>query len=91
VQVVFGPEVVPSLAEAVSKAGWTQFHVAETEKYAHVTYFFNGGSARSRGPARTASSCRASRRLQRNDLQPTMAAQGVCDALVEAIAGGKYD
>ena len=43
VQVVFGPEVVPSLAEAVSRAGWTQFHVAETEKYAHVTYFFNGG------------------------------------------------
>ena len=43
VQVAFPPEEVPSLAEAVSRAGWRQLHVAETEKYAHVTYFFNGG------------------------------------------------
>ena len=34
---------VTSLAEIFSKLGWRQFHVAETEKYAHVTYFFNGG------------------------------------------------
>ena len=39
----FPPEEVRSLAHAVSDAGWRQFHVAETEKYAHVTYFFNGG------------------------------------------------
>ena len=43
VEVAFGPEEARSLAEAFSEAGWTQFHVAETEKYAHVTYFFNGG------------------------------------------------
>ena len=43
VQVAYPPAVVPSLAEVVSGLGWKQFHVAETEKYAHVTYFFNGG------------------------------------------------
>ena len=43
VEVAFGPEEARSLAQAFSEAGWTQFHVAETEKYAHVTYFFNGG------------------------------------------------
>ena len=43
VAVAFPPEEAPSLAEAASRAGWRQLHVAETEKYAHVTYFFNGG------------------------------------------------
>ena len=43
VAVAFPSEEVRSLAHAVSDAGWRQFHVAETEKYAHVTYFFNGG------------------------------------------------
>jgi len=39
---LFGPAQVPSLAAAIADAGLKQFHVAETEKYAHVTYFFNG-------------------------------------------------
>ena len=43
VEVAFPPEEARSLAQAFSEAGWRQFHVAETEKYAHVTYFFNGG------------------------------------------------
>ena len=43
VEVAFPPEEAVSLAQAFSEAGWRQFHVAETEKYAHVTYFFNGG------------------------------------------------
>ena len=43
VLVAFPPETARSLAQAFSEAGWRQFHVAETEKYAHVTYFFNGG------------------------------------------------
>jgi 2,3-bisphosphoglycerate-independent phosphoglycerate mutase len=89
VRVVFGPEVVPSLAEAVSKAGWTQFHVAETEKYAHVTYFFNGGREEPwPGEDRLLV---PSLKIATYDLQPSMAAEGVCDALVAAIAGGKYD
>jgi 2,3-bisphosphoglycerate-independent phosphoglycerate mutase len=42
--VAFGEqEVVNTLAEVIARAGWRQLHVAETEKYAHVTYFFNGG------------------------------------------------
>ena len=43
VEVAFPPEEARSLAQTFSEAGWRQFHVAETEKYAHVTYFFNGG------------------------------------------------
>ena len=90
VRVVFGPEVVPSLAEAVSKAGWTQFHVAETEKYAHVTYFFNGGREEP-WPGEDRRLVPSIKTVATYDLQPTMAAEGVCDALVAAIEGGKYD
>ena len=43
VAVAFPPVVVTSLAEMRLGLGWRQFHIAETEKYAHVTYFFNGG------------------------------------------------
>jgi 2,3-bisphosphoglycerate-independent phosphoglycerate mutase len=89
VRVVFGPEVVPSLAGAASKAGWTQFHVAETEKYAHVTYFFNGGREEP-WPGEDRQLI-PSLKIATYDLQPSMAAQVVCDALVAAISGGKYD
>ncbi len=89
VHVVFGPEVVPSLAGAVSKAGWTQFHVAETEKYAHVTYFFNGGREEP-WPGEDRKLI-PSLKVATYDLQPSMAAEGVCDALVAAIGGGRYD
>ena len=89
VQVVFGPEVVPSLAGAVSKAGWTQFHVAETEKYAHVTYFFNGGREEP-WPGEDRKLI-PSLKVATYDLQPSMAAEGVCEALVDAIGSGKYD
>src|ERR1035437_116356 len=89
VQVVFGPEEVPSLAGVLSKAGWTQFHVAETEKYAHVTYFFNGGREEP-WPGEDRKLI-PSLKVATYDLQPSMAAKGVCDALVAAISGGKYD
>jgi 2,3-bisphosphoglycerate-independent phosphoglycerate mutase len=89
VEVAFPPEEAHSLAEAFSAAGWRQFHVAETEKYAHVTYFFNGG--------REAAWPGEDRRLVPSpavatyDLQPEMSAGGVTDALVEAIGSGAYD
>ena len=54
VAVAFPPQTVTSLAEIFAELGWRQFHVAETEKYAHVTYFFNGGveaAVPGRGPA----------------------------------------
>src|SRR4029453_5099836 len=78
-----------SLAHAASDAGWRQFHVAETEKYAHVTYFFNGGrEAPLPGEDRLLV---PSPRVATYDLQPSMSAAGVADALVEAIESEVYD
>jgi 2,3-bisphosphoglycerate-independent phosphoglycerate mutase len=89
VEVAFPPEVARSLAQTFSEAGWRQFHVAETEKYAHVTYFFNGGveipfpgEDRRLIPSPKAATY---------DLVPEMSAAGVTDALVEAIGSGQYD
>jgi 2,3-bisphosphoglycerate-independent phosphoglycerate mutase len=89
VQVAFGPEEARSLAQAFSEAGWTQFHVAETEKYAHVTYFFNGGVEASwPGEERRLV---PSPKVATYDLQPEMSAAGVTEELVAAIVSGRYD
>ena len=89
VTVAFPPSVVTSLAEVFSGLGWRQFHVAETEKYAHVTYFFNGGVEEAwPGEERRLV---PSPRVATYDLQPEMSAAGVTDALVEAIAGDRFD
>ncbi len=89
VEVAFGPEEVRSLAHAASDAGWRQLHVAETEKYAHVTYFFNGGrEAPLPGEDRRLV---PSPKVATYDLQPEMSASGVADALVEAFATDTYD
>jgi 2,3-bisphosphoglycerate-independent phosphoglycerate mutase len=89
VEVAFPPEETRSLAQAVSEAGWRQFHVAETEKYAHVTYFFNGGvEVPYPGEDRLLV---PSPRVATYDLEPAMNAVGVTDALVEAIGSGRYD
>ncbi len=89
VAVAFPPEVVHSLAQAASDAGWSQFHVAETEKYAHVTYFLNGGREEAfPGEERVLV---PSPRVATYDLQPAMSAPGVTDELVTAIDSGRYD
>jgi 2,3-bisphosphoglycerate-independent phosphoglycerate mutase len=89
VAVAFPPEEARSLAQAFSEAGWRQFHVAETEKYAHVTYFFNGGvEPPFPGEERLLI---PSPRVATYDLEPAMSAVGVTDAVVEAIASGRYD
>ena len=89
VQVAFPPEVAHSLAEAISNAGWHQLHVAETEKYAHVTYFFNGGrEAAWPGEERLLV---PSARVATYDLRPEMSAAEITDALVAAIEGGKFE
>ena len=89
VEVAFPPEEARSLAQAFSEAGWRQFHVAETEKYAHVTYFFNGGvEAPYPGEERLLV---PSPKVATYDLQPEMSAVGVTDALVEAIGSGTFD
>ncbi|MGZ9277358.1 MAG: 2,3-bisphosphoglycerate-independent phosphoglycerate mutase, partial [Candidatus Limnocylindrales bacterium] len=89
VEVAFPPETVPSLAEAISGAGWRQLHVAETEKYAHVTYFFNGG-VETPWPGEDRILV-PSPKVATYDLQPEMSAPGVTDALVDAIGSGRYD
>ena len=89
VEVAFGPEAARSLAQAFSEQGWTQFHVAETEKYAHVTYFFNGGVEKAwPGEERKLV---PSPKVATYDLQPEMSAAGVTDELVAAIESGRYD
>jgi 2,3-bisphosphoglycerate-independent phosphoglycerate mutase len=89
VLVAFPPETARSLAQALSEAGWRQLHVAETEKYAHVTYFFNGGvEAPWPGEDRRLI---PSLKVATYDLAPSMAAEGVTDALVEALGSGDYD
>ncbi|HET7181774.1 MAG TPA: 2,3-bisphosphoglycerate-independent phosphoglycerate mutase [Candidatus Limnocylindrales bacterium] len=89
VAVAFPPEVVPCLAGSIADAGLRQLHVAETEKYAHVTYFLNGGrEAPFPGEDRILV---PSPKVATYDLQPEMSAAGVTDALVEGIRGGRYD
>jgi 2,3-bisphosphoglycerate-independent phosphoglycerate mutase len=89
VLVAFPPEVVPCLAGAFEAAGWRQLHVAETEKYAHVTYFLNGGrEAPFDGEDRVLV---PSPKVATYDLQPEMSARGVTDAVVDGIESGRYD
>jgi 2,3-bisphosphoglycerate-independent phosphoglycerate mutase len=89
VEVAFGPEEARSLAQCFSEAGWNQLHVAETEKYAHVTYFFNGGVEKAwPGEERILV---PSPKVATYDLQPSMSAEGVTDELVAAIGAGRHD
>ena len=89
VEVAFPPITVTSLAEIFAKLGWRQFHVAETEKYAHVTYFFNGGIEEAfAGEDRKLV---PSPKVATYDLQPEMSAAGVTDALTQAMASDAYD
>jgi 2,3-bisphosphoglycerate-independent phosphoglycerate mutase len=89
VSVAFPPVVVTSLAEMISAQGWRQAHIAETEKYAHVTYFLNGGVEQAwPGEDRTLI---PSPRVATYDLEPAMSALAITDAVVAAIASGSYD
>lgn len=76
------------LAEAISKANVGQFHCAETEKYAHVTFFFNGGrEAEFVGEDRKMV---PSPKVATYDLEPKMNAAGVADEMCKAISESKY-
>jgi 2,3-bisphosphoglycerate-independent phosphoglycerate mutase len=89
VRVAFAPAEIVPMAQVLSEAGLKQFHTAETEKYAHVTYFFNGG----REPPFPGEDRHLvdSPKVATYDLQPEMSAAGVADTLVKAIASGTYD
>jgi 2,3-bisphosphoglycerate-independent phosphoglycerate mutase len=89
VEVAFPTEEARSLTEAFADAGWRQLHVAETEKYAHVTYFFNGGrEAPFPGEDRLLI---PSPNVATYDRQPEMSAEGVTEAVVAAITRDEYD
>jgi 2,3-bisphosphoglycerate-independent phosphoglycerate mutase len=82
-------QLANGLGEYVSKLGKRQLRIAETEKYAHVTFFFNGGMETPfEGEDRILV---PSPRVATYDLQPEMSAPEVTDKLVEAIRSGKYD
>ncbi|MBE7157471.1 MAG: 2,3-bisphosphoglycerate-independent phosphoglycerate mutase [Rhodospirillales bacterium] len=77
------------LAEVIESASWKNLRVAETEKYAHVTYFFNGGNERPyKGEERELVS---SPKVATYDLQPEMSAGGITAKIVQAIKGGEFD
>ncbi len=90
VHILFDKENVNNtLGEYVSSLGLKQLHIAETEKYAHVTFFFNGGrEAPYEGEERILV---ASPKVATYDLKPEMSAFEVKDKLVEAIKEDKYD
>jgi 2,3-bisphosphoglycerate-independent phosphoglycerate mutase len=87
--VAFKPkDVVFPLARVLSEAGLKQFHTAETEKYAHVTYFFNGGREEPFDGEQRA--LIPSPKVQTYDLHPEMSAAGVATAACKAIESGDY-
>ncbi len=83
------PIVKNGLAEVVSRHGLRQFHVAETEKYAHVTYFFNGGEEKPfPGEERVLV---PSPKVATYDLKPEMSAYGITDEVVKALESRRFD
>jgi len=90
VPVAFGPLVLNEiLADVVSRSGLAMLRTAETEKYAHVTYFFNGGVERPYpGEDRRLVD---SPKVATYDLQPEMSAPGVADLLCAAIEARRHD
>ena len=82
-------ELRNNLGEILSRAGLRQFRIAETEKYAHVTFFFNGGSdTQFEGEDRHLVQ---SPKVATYDLQPEMSVRELADRVVAAIDGKQYD
>ena len=90
VEVAYRPEsLANTLGEYLSRLGKTQLRIAETEKYAHVTFFFNGGvEAPYEGEDRVLI---PSPKVATYDLQPEMSAYAVTDEAVRRIESGRYD
>lgn len=89
--VLFGPRPqYDTFGEILAREGLRQLRLAETEKYAHVTYFFNGGREEQfEGEERTL--IPSDRSVPTYDLEPAMRAREITDAAVAAIAGRKFD
>jgi len=77
------------LAEVMERAGWKNLRIAETEKYAHVTYFFNGGNEKPyKGEEREMV---ASPKVATYDLMPEMSAGGITEKAVKTIDQNEFD
>lgn len=89
-ETMFPPQKLENIyGEIVSKKGFTQLRIAETEKYAHVTFFFNGGEEKKyQGEERILV---PSPKVSTYDLQPEMSAPEVTEKLVDAIKSEKFD
>lgn len=82
-------EIKETLGEFLSKRGYTQLRIAETEKYAHVTFFFNGGEEKPvNGETRILV---PSPKVTTYDLKPEMSAYEVTDKLIEAMDSKEHD
>ena len=90
VDIAFKKEtLVNTFGEYISKKGLTQLRIAETEKYAHVTFFFNGGEEKQyKGEDRILV---PSPKVETYDMQPEMSAEEVTEKVVDAINSKKYD
>jgi 2,3-bisphosphoglycerate-independent phosphoglycerate mutase len=77
------------LANVMERAQWKNLRVAETEKYAHVTYFFNGGNEKPYGGEER--ELVASPKVATYDLKPEMSAAGITEKVVHAIEQGSFD
>ena len=88
--IAYPPEVIEdTIGDLISAHGLKQFRVAETEKYAHVTFFFNGGvEKQAEGEDRCL--VPSPKEFATYDLVPQMSAEKVCDKVVEAIASDEY-
>ncbi len=90
VKVAFKPtKLINTFGEYISNKGLTQLRIAETEKYAHVTFFFNGGNEKQyKGEDRILVQ---SPKVETYDMQPEMSAPEVTEKVLEAINSKKYD
>ncbi len=90
VEVMFTPEEIEQpLARVISDAGLKQLHLAETEKYAHVTYFFNGG--REQVYLGEEHALVPSPQVPSYDTKPQMSARGITDRYLQEVRTGTYD
>jgi len=89
--VLFGPRPqYDTFGDVISRAGMRQLRLAETEKYAHVTYFFNGGREE-QFPGEDRKLIASDRSVATYDLAPAMRAREITDFAIEAIRHGTYD
>lgn len=89
--IAFGPEELTSIfGDVISRAGLTQLRIAETEKYAHVTFFFNGGSEVP-FPGEERVLIASPKEVATYDQKPEMSAYLVTDELLSRLDSGAYD